>query len=313
MNKLLTNIVLFIFPLLVIGQNGPQEDYLNSKPEQQEFNPKHWKKIRKTMLREARGNAKAQGEEFNRSDFESNQQEASYYEYEEESYDGEYAQNNGERPRDYEFEDYEYNEEYKHGEGEEFSYYESKERDVETGEYYSKNREQNYTESSSRRNNNTSSYNGEGMGTLGSILLYTLLAVFLGFIIYILFINTNVSDKGKTVKEVELEKAPVEITKSELELMLEEALANNDYRLAVRIYFIFVLKDLSEKKWITWKKEKTNISYLMEMRGKKQYELFNESVSIFEFVWYGNYTITDKDYSAIEPKFKTLLKELATK
>ncbi|MCT4581840.1 MAG: hypothetical protein N4A35_10515 [Flavobacteriales bacterium] len=311
MNPFIIYIALFIFPFFVWGQNGPQEDYLNSKPKQQEFSPKHWKKIKKTMLKEARGNAKAKGEEFKRSDFESNQQEASYYEYEQEAYNGEYAQNNGERPRDYEVDDYEYNQEYKHGEGEEFSYYESKERDVETGEYYSKRHDQNYTPSSSR--NNSSSYNGEGIGSLGSVLLYTLLAVFLGFIIYILFINTTISDEGKSIKEVKLEKAPVEIAKSELELMLEKALANKDYRLAVRIYFIFVLKDLSEKKWITWKKEKTNISYLMEMRGKKQYELFNESVSIFELVWYGNYTITDKDYDAIEPKFKTLLKELATK
>lgn len=300
-------ISIFILPLFVVSQSNPQQEYLDSKPQQHEFNSKHWKKIKKTMLREARGNGKANGENFNSKDFQGNSQNPSYYDYQEETFDGEYAKNNGERSDDYDYEEEHVN--YKEGEGS--NYYKSKERDLETGEYYSKNREQNYSESRPRSNSSDSSYNPEGMGTFTSILLYTLLAVFLGYIIYVLFVNTTISDKGAKVKEVELEKAPVEISKSELEIMLEKALANNDYRLAVRIYFIFILKDLSEKNWITWKKEKTNISYLMEMRGKKQYELFNESVSIFELVWYGNYTISKNDYTSIEPKLKTLLQELA--
>lgn len=301
-------ISIFILPFFCVAQNNPQQEYLDSKPKQHKFNKKHWKKIKRTMLREARGNGKANDENFSSRDFQGNNQNSSYYEYQEESFDGEYARNNGETSNDYEYEEDYSN--YKQGEGNNYSF-ESKERDLETGEYYSKRREQNYTESRPRNNSSNDSYNPEGMGTFSSILLYTLLAVFLGFIIYILFVNTKVSDKGAKVKEVELEKAPVEISKSELELMLEKALENNDYRMAVRIYFIFILKDLSEKKWITWKKEKTNISYLMEMRGKKQYDLFNESVSIFELVWYGNYTISKNDYSSIEPKLKTLLQELA--
>lgn len=260
------------------------------------------------MIKEARGNKKSNGKEFDGSDFERNNQNASYYEYEEESFSGEYAKNNGERPSEYE-----YNEEhknYKKGEGNNYFDYEKKDRNIEKGEYFSKKREVEENESRTKESNNTSS-NGEGIGAFGSIILYTLLAIFLGFIIYFLFINTTLSDEGKKVNELEIEKAPVEITKSELELMLEKALQNEDYRLAVRIYFIFVLKDLSEKGWIIWKKEKTNFSYLMEMRGKKQYELFNESVSVFELVWYGDYSISSKDYNTIEPKFKTLLKELS--
>lgn len=307
-NKIIYILSLAFFQVAVYSQVDVQEEYLNSNPSKQEFNKNHWKKIKKTMLREARGNAKAKGDDFNRSDFEDNNQNASYYEYQEESFDGEYAKNNGERKSDYTYE--EENIDYNKGDGDNFSNYESRDHDEKTGEYYSKDRSQSEKSNSSKKNRN-SSYNGGGLGTFGSILLYTLLAVFLGFIIYILFVNTTISEEGRSFKEVELERAPVEISKTELELMLEKALTNDDFRLAIRIYFIFILKDLSEKSWINWKKEKTNISYLMEMRGKKQYESFNESVSIFELVWYGNYTITNKDYSSIEPKFIQLLKELA--
>ncbi|MBK6527473.1 MAG: hypothetical protein IPG07_19110 [Crocinitomicaceae bacterium] len=37
--------------------------------------------------------------------------------------------------------------------------------------------------------------------------------------------------------------------------MLQEALARADYRGAVRIYFIFIVRDLSQKNWINWEKE----------------------------------------------------------
>ena len=314
MGKKIIYILTFVlFQIVIHAQVDVQEEYLNSSPTKQEFNKNHWKKIKKTMLREARGNSKARGEDFNRKDFENNKQDASYYEYEEESFNGEYAKNNGERDSDYQYEEENIN--YNKGNGEGSYNYESREHNEKTGEYYSKERSSDspLTKSKSSRSSNNSSYSGGGLGSFVSILLYTALALFLGFIIYILFVNTTISEEGKKFKEIELEKAPIEITKTELELMLEKALLNDDYRLAVRIYFIFILKDLSEKNWIVWKKEKTNISYLMEMRGKKQYESFNESVSIFELVWYGNYTITNNDYDSIEPKFKNLLKELAQK
>lgn len=298
-------LLLLLAPIFIVAQSSANEEYLKSNPSKKEFNSNHWKKIKRTMIKEARGNSKSKGKEFSHSDFEKNNHDPSYYEYEEESFSGEYGKNNGESSSDYE-----YKEEYKKGEGDQGYSYEKKDHNEKKGDYFSKKRDQkeNKTQPRSSRDN---SQNGEGIGAFGSILLYTLLAVFLGLIIYFLFINTTVSDEGKRVKKLEIERAPVEITKSELELMLERALAGDDYRLAIRIYFIFVLKDLSEKKWITWKKEKTNFSYLMEMKGKKQYELFNESVSVFELVWYGDYDISNKDYAVLEPKFKTLLQELS--
>ena len=88
---------------------------------------------------------------------------------------------------------------------------------------------------------------------------------------------------------------------------------NNDYRLAVRIYFVYVIKELSEKKWISWEKKKTNSSYLIEMRKRKEFNTFNDTVSIFEIVWYGKRKITQADYNSIEPYFKKLLASISTK
>ena len=292
-------IVSFIFVLWnSYAQENPQQDYLDANPTQESFDGNHWRQVRKTMLREARGNAKAKGDGFDQEDYEVNSQDASYYDYVEESFEGEYAKNNGEASADKDYDNYTSQ-----------AGYESLEHDEKKGSYFSKERKSSPSNQRSRRNRNIE-FDGSGLGTFGSILLYSLLAVFLGYIIYMLFVNTSFSDKGKSIKTEILERAPVEIPKSELEQMLEDALVNKDYRLAIRIYFIFILKDLSSKKWIVWKKEKTNSAYLSEMTKRKEYSLFNESVTIFELAWYGNYNIRQQDYLAIEPKLKQLLKDL---
>ena len=220
-NKLIYIFILSFFQWSLYAQESANQEYLKSNPFQQEFSSSHWKKIKRTMVREAKGNGKSKEEEFSRSDFENNSQDASYYEYEEESFSGEYAKNNGEN--DYEYEEERLN--YKSDEGEGYANYNRKERDLETGEYFTKNKE--YKERRVREKNNKS-YNGEGMGALGSIFLYSLLALFLGAIIYLLFINVTISDEGKKVTSVEIDKAPIEIPKTELELMLEKAINNND-------------------------------------------------------------------------------------
>lgn len=149
------------------------------------------------------------------------------------------------------------------------------------------------------------------LGPLGYILL-GLFAVLIAFLIYYLFVN-RVKD-GKNVVPISLEEtAPIEIPLTELERMLQEALARGDYRGAVRIYFIFILRDLSQKNWINWEKEKTNFHYLREMSQRSEYADFNKSVSYFEIIWYGKREIDKSTFEQIKPDFTRFLDKLGIK
>ncbi len=148
-----------------------------------------------------------------------------------------------------------------------------------------------------------------GIGALGYILI-GVLVIALMFLIYYLFVNSN--SKGKKVTAVTdiQELNPTEIPLSELQRLLQEALARKDYRGAVRIYFIFVIRGLATKKWISWEKEKTNFDYLREMSGKSEFDDFNRSVSFFEFIWYGERQIDELTFEKIKPGFTSLLNKL---
>jgi hypothetical protein len=151
-----------------------------------------------------------------------------------------------------------------------------------------------------------------GMGMFGYILL-GIFIVALAVLIFYLFLNAP--KDGKSVgAPIEIEEVnPTEIPISELQRLLQEALSKGDYRGAVRIYFIFIIRDLAQKKWINWEKEKTNFHYLREMSGKAEFDDFNRSVSYFEIIWYGKREIDAGKFEEVKPNFTRLLDKLGVR
>ncbi|NRA11818.1 MAG: hypothetical protein HRT57_07680, partial [Crocinitomicaceae bacterium] len=82
--------------------------------------------------------------------------------------------------------------------------------------------------------------------TIGMSLWKTLLylAVIAIVVVIIYYIMKHYSPPVKTVVNIENEWNPEVISKTELELKLEAAMHNEDYRECVRIYFTFILKEL---------------------------------------------------------------------
>ncbi|MFK8046236.1 MAG: hypothetical protein AB8B72_12135 [Crocinitomicaceae bacterium] len=152
------------------------------------------------------------------------------------------------------------------------------------------------------------------LGPAGKIILYILLGLILAVLIYFLFISSSFKANGAKYVPLDLdETAPSDIPKTELERLLDEAIQAKDYRKAVRVYYLFILKDLSEKKWIQWEKQKTNMHYLLEMQSKTEAPAFEKVLTYFEFIWYGKREITESQFSSIQPSFLQLLKTLNIK
>ena len=107
--------------------------------------------------------------------------------------------------------------------------------------------------------------------------------------------------------------APSEIPLTELQKKLKEAIEIENYREAIRIYYLFILKDLSEKHWILWEREKTNMHYLREMSDKTEFDDFNKSIGYFEVIWYGKRDIDQNQFNSIRPYFTNLLDKLGVK
>ncbi|MFN3916475.1 MAG: DUF4129 domain-containing protein [Flavobacteriales bacterium] len=142
-------------------------------------------------------------------------------------------------------------------------------------------------------------------------MMWIILALVVAYVMYIVFLRDLKSNKK--VEILEEEPNPTEIPLSELELKLREALARKDYREAIRIYFLYILKLLIERSWIDWHKKKTNLHYLREMSARKEHQAFSNVVTVFEIVWYGKRPVSEDDYNRVEPIFKQLVSQLEAK
>lgn len=132
---------------------------------------------------------------------------------------------------------------------------------------------------------------------LGLIFLFVLVI----FVIYSLIKNRD-SFKKDSSNEVEIKDLnPATISKTELELLLEKYMTEENYRECIRVYFTFILKEIIKNGWIKWKKEKTNFDYILEMKSKPDAVRFEECVRIYDLVWYGEYEITKEVYESLQP------------
>lgn len=139
--------------------------------------------------------------------------------------------------------------------------------------------------------------------------LFVIVAV--GFILYFLikFIigkngNLFFSKKNKKVSIVgeELVENIHEINFPENILKLE---SQKDYRSAIRYQFLYLLKKMSDKKLINWNFEKTNKDYIHELKIAQQKSDFSDLVEIFNYVWYGEFSIDEERYQYYKNQFQS--------
>ncbi len=151
------------------------------------------------------------------------------------------------------------------------------------------------------------------LGTLGQYLLIGVLIILLIFIVLRLF---GIGWQNKRIKEIKpsVNIADMEKNIHDIDLwgLLQNALDKLDYRLAIRVYFLIVIKTLSDKDWIKWKKEKTNRAYLNEMRNNKDFETFRQLTLAFERIWYGNLSIQESQYQQLHQYYEQFIQQLDT-
>lgn len=93
------------------------------------------------------------------------------------------------------------------------------------------------------------------------------------------------------------------IHEMDFERLIQDAIGKQDYRLSVRLVFLYALKMLADKNHIHWMQGKTNQDYLNELKAGELKKGFSELNYFFEYAWYGNFAITDGLYARVKQTF----------
>ncbi len=125
-----------------------------------------------------------------------------------------------------------------------------------------------------------------------TLIQYIIIACAVLFIILIV-VNQSIKKEGKTNKNTGDDLDIDDISEVNLHQLLESALSEENYRLALRIKFLIILQTLEKKKFIRWNKYKTNRNYIKEIPDLHK-ESFKSIAYNFDQIWYGK-TIPDSD------------------
>lgn len=144
------------------------------------------------------------------------------------------------------------------------------------------------------------------------ILPYILIGILL-FLLIKFFLNVNsrallYSKENENL--VSLSEDEHIIKNEDINQLIQKALEENNYRLAIRYYYLLILKQMSEKELIDWQMQKTNDDYINELGEEELKRPFSHITKLYDYIWYGDFPIDEAKYLKAESKFSSLQKTL---
>lgn len=138
------------------------------------------------------------------------------------------------------------------------------------------------------------------------IFFWVLACIFIGFIIYKLFIaegffkKQTISSKVKVLPDEEKHLFVL----TDYGKLITQAVADKNYPLTIRYHYLQTLQKLAAKGVIEFTADKTNNEYIREMFGKSYKNEFASLTLSYEYAWYGKFDISEAMFTAIEKGFK---------
>ena len=144
---------------------------------------------------------------------------------------------------------------------------------------------------------------------IGGVLLFII-------VIYFIF-RAIINKEGAWVFGKSSDKSIIPVTDIETNILatefkhlIEEAEGNFNYRLAIRYYYLWLLKKLSTAEIIHYDVEKTNNDYRNEIENQFIKEEFVYTSYLYNYIWYGEFDVNDEQFIKAKNAFVKFLKSI---
>ena len=92
--------------------------------------------------------------------------------------------------------------------------------------------------------------------------------------------------------------------------LIAEAEQDGNYRLAIRYYYLWLLKGLTNAEIIEYDVEKTNSDYYNEIRSSDIKEEFSYTSYLYNYIWYGEFNVNEQQFSKAKTAFNKFLNSI---
>ena len=139
-----------------------------------------------------------------------------------------------------------------------------------------------------------------------------IVVLFLGILAWYLLQNNIVGRKRSIISEKVNDDIGTEnIFEINYQKEIDKAISAGDYRLAIRLMFLRLLKNLSQKKIIEYKQERTNFDYLSQLYPTGYYNDFFRLTRNYEYAWYGKFDVNRETFGIIKSEFENFARKLS--
>ncbi|MEP2240482.1 MAG: hypothetical protein ABJI22_19095 [Maribacter sp.] len=142
--------------------------------------------------------------------------------------------------------------------------------------------------------------------------IYFLLIILVVYLVVKLLINENFNSlfqkKAKAVSDINLTEEHIEGI--DINELLNTAIEQKDYRLAIRYQFLLTLQKLSKEDIIEWHFDKTNSDYFAEIEQPEIKRGFKKIAYLYDYIWYGEQAIDDIKYTKSVLDFESINKQI---
>lgn len=108
----------------------------------------------------------------------------------------------------------------------------------------------------------------------------------------------------------EEETATDDIFKINYRREIDRAVLQQNYRLAIRLMYLQLLKQLADKNIIHYRQELTNFDYLMQLNSTAYYHDFQRLTRHYEYSWYGQFEVPGSAFETIRSEFENFEQQI---
>ncbi len=140
------------------------------------------------------------------------------------------------------------------------------------------------------------------------------LVIIAGFVTFLVIFlsnsNTRLFRKTSKINDEEINPATSDIFSINYQAEINKAAAAGNYRFAVRLMFLRLLRELSDTGKIQYRQDGTNFDYMMQLHGTALYGDFSRLTRHYEYSWYGQFAIDTEKYGHIANDFENFRQRL---
>lgn len=150
----------------------------------------------------------------------------------------------------------------------------------------------------------------------GPLLRVISYVVVIGVVIWLLYavvrnVSWDLKVRRAELQTDDIEKGVENIEDVDIHGLLEQARREANFRVAVRLYYLGLLKKLHELNAIVWKKDKTNRDYLAELFVKDFcFDEVRKLTNSYEAVWYGEHVLQPETFQRLSARFEAVYQKI---